>query len=289
MRFHIPSVKFNHSIHFRNIPKPYKSIMSKAEFTNISGKKFLHGLPEIHVANLIKRGRFDTLVKQYKNFRSSKLSKSQILTEEYTKTFGDIKTKADFDHLYYNNDAFKNVITKIEKGANKRKGKLIIFGSIVTMTAITSGAYLYNKVEDYREEMIGCFKNVIKEREIVKCKIVKASCGNPKIGNMVNKCNTAALPSILRQAKCGSQTSGCIHCDGWDELDENIFYECNEDYTFNRALSDMVVAIGDDVVDAAVGLGKYIWYVLSILLIIICIIIGMFVIKSTKKITENFI
>lgn len=289
MRFHIPRLNFSKSIHFHDLPKPYRRVLKNAELSNIGGKRFLGGLPESHISHLIKKGMFDTLIKQYNKLKHGKFAKSKIFAEDYTKQFGNIKNKHDFERLYKSNKEFKKVITKIEKGAKYNNGKIFVYGAVITLSSISGGAYIYNKIEQYREEMIGCFKNIITDREIIKCKIIKASCDNPKIGSMVNKCNTETLPSTLKQADCGSQTSGCVNCDGWDETNENIFYECNEDYTFNQALSDIVVAIGDDVVDAAAGLGKYIWYIISVVIFVLCVIIGWFVVRSMKNITDSLV
>lgn len=283
----ISKVKFNSTTLFKQIPNKYQSVFNKAEFSHIMGKRFLGGLPEFHVNNLIKKGKYSTLTKQFNKLRNSKLHKSQTKSEEYTKKFGNIKSSIDFETLLKTNPEFKKIITDVEKSA-KSNGKLRVFGNTMIITGGTFGVlYMYNKIENYREEMIGCIKNTIKDNEIVKCKIIKASCNNPKVGNLVNRCDVKHLPTSFQKHTCMGQTHGCINCEGWDETDENVFYQCNEDYTFNQALSDVVVSVGDTVVDAAVGIGKYIWYIIGLVVFIVSILVCSFVIKTINKVATD--
>lgn len=183
-------------------------------------------------------------------------------------------------------------LESIEKDAkSKANGKMVKY-TFLGVAIVGSGLAVYDAIEAYARKKTGCFLYTQTSGGMTTCKVVNASCLNPKADDSIPTCTPEEMGEALNAVSCKewseSSDGACYHCshDSFDEsqLANNQTLVCVEKPSVSEAIGDIIYSGGETIIN---GVGdivkKFLYYGGIGLVIIVAIYVIMFLFRTLNS------
>lgn len=242
--------------------------------------------PEIAKVATESNAYIISMEREAKDFPEYHISEAAGKQTKLPKTLTGVTSAEELEKVAKTDEGLENALKKAEKKAGSSK-KYIFLGA-----AVIGAVGVYEAVEAYARSKTGCLLYTSDNKnKISVCKVLQASCLNPKESTVISTCSTATMGPDLTKVSCSdwdSTKSACNHCSAetfdYSKLKNSQYLKCQEKADFLDAVGDLFYGMGIDISNSINSLKKIVkWILIGIAIVIVIAVFIWAIRKVTQK------